>query len=372
MATPNRCATERAERCSSDRDCHGARCVSVVASQAPSHGRDGGHSVRIGNVVLWLFGDTFTPAGVLSATAAWSSLDDPLSLAELTDPAGLPVQFFPYTPGEREFNDAHADVPVCCHNQAGCPEDDRYCHCPADEDCAQRIALWPGDGVAVDPDEARLYYEAFVIGAAPYDFRRVGVGVARIRLGAMTATRDLDTDGEARFVFGAAEPGFARGVVVPEEPPRFYVYANVNRVGCAVDVVAARVEVQRMHDRRSYEFWSGTGGWSAELSRAVPILRQVAGGLGSVMWNDHVGGYLSAWNDLCTGGRILVVRTAPRPEGPWSPPLGIDLGPLGATRDAYYGLLHPEFGSGRTVLLTYFQPVGDIHGQIRAVKLTLE
>lgn len=370
-AIPNRCATERAEACMTDRDCRGARCVAVVVSNAPSYGRDGGHTVRIGNHVLWIFGDTFTPAGMLSSTAGWSRLTDAQTLVEATDAKGLPMQFFPYTAEETDFNGAHADVAPCCEDREDCPKGNLYCHCSAGEDCAARIALWPGDGIALGADRARLYYEKFVIGVAPYDFRRVGVGLASVRGGDATASRDLEPNGEPQLIFGATEPGFARGIVVAENPTRFYVYANVNRHDCAVDVVVGRVELARMADRSSYEFWDGSD-WVSELNLAQPIAAQIPGGLGSVIWNDYLGAYLSAWSDLCTGGRALVMRTATRPEGPWSPAFGVDLAPLGASRDAYYGLLHPEFGAGRSLLLTYFQPIGEVYGQIRTVKLTLE
>jgi hypothetical protein len=151
---------------------------------------------------------------------------------------------------------------------------------------------------------------------------------------------------------------------------RFYVFGNVNRQGCAVDVVAGRVALEAMDDRARYEFWNGST-WTPELAETVPILEQVPGGLGSVIWNDYLGQYLSAWNDLCTGGRTLQVRVAPRPEGPWGRALAVDLGGLGATPEASYGLLHPEFGSGRSLLLSFFQPLGETYGQIRIVKLTL-
>jgi hypothetical protein len=291
-------------------------------------------------------------------------------LSEATDAAGLQIQFFPYTPEETAFNESHADVPGCCGNRAGCATDRPYCNCPAETDCAERIALWPGDGWA-DGQTGWLYYEKFVIGAAPYDFRRVGVGLARIQEGGPTAARDLDPGGSPRMIFGATEPGFARGVAVNEDRSRLYVYANVNRHGCAVDVVAGRVETAAMGDRSSYEFWDGLR-WQPELSQARAILEQVPGGLGSVIWYDYLGRYVSAWSDLCTGGRTLLIRTAPRPEGPWSRQVPVDLSPLGATREAYYGLLHPEFGSGRSLLLSYFQPVDDVYGQMRVVRLTLD
>lgn len=368
----NRCASELAEPCATDRDCgRDGRCVSVLVTNAPSFGRDGGHTIRVGDRVLWVFGDTFAPTGLLSSTAAWSRLTDPQTLVEPTDAAGMPVQFFPFNEEEAAFNDAHRETSPCCFDQAGCAIDAPYCHCPAGTDCAVRVALWPGDGVAERGDAARLYYEKFIIGAAPYDFARVGVGVARLAPNDIRATRHTDADGTPRMIFGANDPGFARGLVVREDRERFYLYANVNRHGCAVDVVAARVEVAKMGDRASYEFWNGSQ-WGSDLIEAEAILQQISGGLGSVMWDDALGTYLSGWSDICTGGRNFLMRVASRPEGPWSAGLTVDLGPLGATRDAYYGLLHPAFGNGRSLLLTYFQPIGDVYGQIRAVKLALE
>jgi hypothetical protein len=370
LAVPNRCSGGRAQTCSADDDCpRGEQCLSLVTTDIPAFGRDGGHTVRFDDGVLWIFGDTFTPQGLLSSTAGWGRLSDPQTLSAPTDDAGMPLQFFPFTDSEAAFNDAHARVPECCGDQTGCNNVQPYCNCAPETDCAARIALWPGDGVT-QPDGALLFYEKFVIGAAPYDFRRVGVGLAHLAVGGTSAQRLLDENGEPRLLFGAADPGFARGLTVVEDKPRFYLYANVNRQGCAVDVIAARVEVAAIVDHQSYQFWNGST-WTATLDESQPILTQIPGGLGSVMWDEYLGRYLSAWNDLCTGGRTLLVRTAPEPHGPWSRPLSVDLAPVGATHEAYYGLLHPEFGNGRFLLLSYFQPVLDTYGQMRLVRLTL-
>jgi hypothetical protein len=180
----------------------------------------------------------------------------------------------------------------------------------------------------------------------------------------------LEADGSLRLIFGATDPGFARGLAIHENPPRFYVYAGVNRQGCAVDVVAGRVELASMGNRSSYEFWDGSR-WQPELAQAMPILERIPGGLGSVNWNTHLGQYLSGWSDICTGGRTFLMRTAPRPEGPWSGALAVDLARVGASPDAYYGLLHPEFGSGQSLLVTFFQPLEEVYGQIRVANLTL-
>jgi len=191
-----------------------------------------------------------------------------------------------------------------------------------------------------------------------------------VRAGDQTAAREVGDDGMPLMIFGATAPGFARGLVVNDDRARFYVYANVNRPGCAVDVVAGRVEIGTIGERNRYEFWDGSA-WQPELNKARPILEQVPGGLGSITWNTYLKQYLSGWSDLCTGGRKFVMRTAPGPEGPWSGPLAGDLGRIGASPDAYYGLLHPEFGSGRSLLISFFQPIEEVYGQIRVARLTL-
>jgi uncharacterized protein DUF4185 len=339
-------------------------------TKAAAWGRDAGFSARVGDRVVWLFGDTFTPTGLRCATGAWSSPDRPLALHEEVDARRSPHQLYRFASGEWAFNDAHRKPPRCCAKRSGCAEDS-YCHCPPKTDCAARIAIWPGSVFAVDNRTAVGFYEEVVAGVAPYDFRHLGTGVARLARGRTVAVREKDPDGKPLFVFSGAEPNFFRAVAVEESARRVvYAYAAVSRGLCVVDVLIARVPLERIADRSAYRFWDGAG-WAEGLESARPILSGVAAGLGSVAWSSRLGSYVSAHSDICSSGKLLV-RSAPRPEGPWSEPATVDLSPLGATSESYAGMLHPELGNGAEMWFSFYRPEKDGHGKVRLGKIRFE
>jgi hypothetical protein len=339
-------------------------------TNAFAYGRDAGNSIRMGSAILWVFGDTFTWTGLPSATAAWSSEEAPNELHEPVDTWFGSLQFYPFTAAETEFNETR-DPPDCCRMSQGCSAGNLYCACPAGTDCATRIALWPGDLLPVDEDTAVQPYEKVWIGSASYDFDHLGTGVAFVERGATTARRARGADGEPLLLFGPDEPNFLRAVLVEEDSRRrAYLYAVDNRHGCGVDILVARVEMAAFLDRGAYQFWSGNG-WSDSLADAVPVLRQIVGGLGSVTWNDHLQRYLSAFNDICSGGGSLALRTAPRPEGPWSEAIAVDISALGATPSSYAGQIHSSLGTGSTPVFTFYQPLELGVGRVRMGRLHL-
>lgn len=369
--TPNRCADVAERPCRTDDDCPAGPCVSVLPTTARAYGRDGGHTVRLGDRVLWQFGDSFTDAGILSSTAGWSDIRDPHTMRDCTDASGLPAQFLPFTAAERHFNETHAEPPACCRAWRECPANAPTCRCPEKTDCTVRLALWPGDGAESAPGVATVFYDRQRVGVAPYDFHPAGVGAATVRLGAAHAERVLRPDGEAALVFSPDEPSFYRGFRgAGADAANFYVHAAVHRRGCTVDVLLGRVPIARMAERDAFEFLSGVG-WSTDLGSAIPVAAEIVGGLGSIAWNDHLRAYLSVWNDICTGGHQLLLRVAPTPQGPWSDPTVVDLAPFAARADAYYGTLHPAFSRGSKLLLSYFQPLDDVYGQLRLLQLRL-
>lgn len=341
----------------------------MLLTRAAAWGRDGGHSYALGRTLLWMFGDTFTPKGMLSSTAGWSPRRDPLILWEETADDGSPLPFLPLTAEEEEFDRTHARPPKCCLRWRDCPTGRPYCQCESGTDCRVRIALWPGDAVGSLGPLVTVLYEGFFIGAAPWDFQRIGVGVADVRSGRTVASRRRH-GGRPLWVFGPDEPGFARGTSLgPQGRGYFYTWADWNRRGCSVDVLLARAPRQLVGNRDSYRFWTGSG-WSEEVAEARPVLSGVPAGLGSVAWHPGLRAYVSVWMDHCTEGRLLL-RFSGAPEGPWSEPLQVDLRPLGATREAYYGWQHPGLSDRRSIVVSYYQPFAEVEGQIRLVRLWL-
>lgn len=341
-------------------------------TNAFAYGRDAGNSIRMGDEILWVFGDTFTWTGLPCATGAWSSVDTPHQVYEPVDTWFGSFDYYPFSEAEAEFNETR-DPPECCTQNDTCKLGDLYCQCPEGTDCATRIALWPGDLLAIDEDTAVQVYEKVLVSSASYDFRHLGTGVAYIERGDTTASRPIGPDGEPLLLFAPDEPNFLRAVAVREgSTTRAYLFAVANRNECNVDILVARVDLADFAQRSAYEFWTGDG-WSSSLADAKPALQQIPGGLGSVTWNDHLQGYLSAFNDLCSGGGQLVLRTAPRPEGPWSEVVAADISALGASDGSYAGQIHSSLGSGRYPVFTFYQtlPIEQGIGRVRMGRLHL-
>ncbi len=210
-----------------------------------------------------------------------------------------------------------------------------------------------------------------LVGVAPYDFQPLGTGLALVEEGNSVSVRQVDAEGKAVALFSGEEPNFLRAVAVEEpEGPFVYVYASANRAGCAVDVLVGRVPRDQAGDRRAYGFWTGSA-WVADLADSRPILHRITGGLGSVAWNEHLDRYISGFSDMCTGGTSFLIRSAPSPEGPWTDTVVVDLAPLGAGPDSYAGQLHPALGTGRDIVISYYQPAGEIEGRVHLARLTL-
>ncbi|KAA0917345.1 DUF4185 domain-containing protein [Dietzia sp. ANT_WB102] len=68
-------------------------------------------------------------------------------------------------------------------------------------------------------------------------------------------------------------------------------------------------------DPQGYEYWDGSR-WSADIADASKVLPSPASEL-STMWNEHLGKFTAMYSQ---GYNSVVMRTADRPEGPWSPP----------------------------------------------------
>lgn len=345
-------------------------------TNAVGQGRDAGNSALIGDRVIWLFGDTFVGDDeLLCATAAWSLPARPTELSEDVDEAGRPYQLYPFSSEEAAFNLTHAEPPPCCRLHTACPLRDPYCRCPPSVDCAQRIALWPGDLVVRGPDRAIGLYEKVLAGVAPYDFTHLGTGLAELRADGTVARRLTGPDGLPLMLFDRDQPNFLNAVVASVDgAPHVFAYALRRRHSCLVDVLVARAPAAAMERRDAWRFHDGSG-WSGDLQHARPILSKIEGGLGSVAWNEYLGAYISGTSSICTGGTRFLVRTAPKPEGPWSEPAVIDLAPLGAGPDAYAGLIHPALGDRRRIVISFYAPRvenDEVVGSVHLARVTFE
>ncbi len=305
--------------------------------------RDGGESALVVGRILWVFGDTLFTAPASDGTHlrsnswAWSEPSHPERLDDVVERDGTPVQVVPFEELEAAYN------------RLGGGSNDR-------------VALWPASVLAQDGGSALVFFREVLVAPGPLRFRVLGTGIGTVRPGATTAVRDDD------LLFHSPDPAFSSGAVRTDGFVYLYGCHRTDRQGFGCDV--ARVSETAVHDRAAYEFWDGAG-WSPRVRRAAVVLPGPSGGP-SVSWNGWLGVYLAVYSQPLSN-RVLM-RTAPRPEGPWSAPVVAFTGePPGGTSADYAAFEHPELSTdgGRSITISYFHPLGPFRGEIRLVRVGL-
>jgi hypothetical protein len=338
-------------------------------------GRDVGASTRLDGRVRWVFGDTLfirsagTPANPAddwrSATHATSSLSNPWQLTNVLDTGtGVPYQVLPYTSAELAYNRDSANP-------------------------SNRYALWPSSIITRSTTRAQIIYSSVLIGEGELNYTNVGVGIAELTAGANAATR-------SGLLFTGDDPRFgASGGFLDRDGTTLYLYdcwlrgtfdypCRVARV--SVRTASGAIDWNRTKVRANYRAAvrnaDGSIGWSPTLSSATEVVQGSTTGW-SVAWNAGVGKYV-AFASVPLTDRIEL-RTADRPEGPWS-----DAAPVatGLAPSCWPGTLicndyavqqHAELavhGSGTsTVYLTYARPMystaSPFRGDLNVVRVNL-
>jgi len=301
-----------------------------IQPQSPAiFGRDGAYSARVGDDVLWVYGDTFSSAGLFSSTAAIGRVDDPLAFEDSLSADAGPQQFIPYTPDEVQFNAAGG--------------------------VDNRIALWPLGAIATGRHTAVVPFIKLIV-RGTLDYTILGTGVAAVHIRSPKSRIRLRVVRDRDLLFGPDEPLY-RPVFTKRVANRNYVYFY------SPDSKVARVPLRRLHVRRDYQFWDGSRYMSdASAARAV-----AQANLNTISFDAHLGRYLSTssrfWSNL------LELRTAPAPEGPWSDPtiVNMDVPP-----NAEFFNWHPAYGDDRNIVLSYVTFTSSYVSQIRLFRVTLD
>jgi len=305
--------------------------------------RDGGASVRVGNRVLWTFGDTLMTVTATdgfnyrSATAAWGALAAPLALDEPLDSAGAPFQLLPYAPDEAAYNSAHGPM--------------------------ERYALWPGGAIAAPGgNEAWVFYQRLLVHPGDLNYQPLDVGLARLTTGSTIATRDPAP------LFTAPTPAYSLAALA--DGGFVYLYA-VTPVAGQLDstCTVVRAPLARADDPAAWAAWDG-GAWNADLTRAATVLHGPPGDL-SVSFNAHLGGYLAVYSGIFSND--VWMRTASRPEGPWSDARQLFTAMAPTSGNDYAGKEHPELAreNGDGIVVSTARPTGTLRGEVRLALVEL-
>ncbi len=334
--------------------------LGVVARPGSVLVRDGGSTALVGDKILWLFGDTIFKPGFVAAdgekyrsnTAALASPESPLAVTEPLDANGTPYQAIPFTAAEKAYNDS-----------TGKPDD--------------RIALWPGGFVSEthDPDDyTALGHDGFTrkksrnglqfflkvhVLPGTLNYQALGVGTARFTPGKTTAHRDR------KLLFKADEPQFSRAFL---HQGMVYLYGKLP-AGSFLPYGVARAPLKKATQRSAYQFWNGSA-WVSDIAQTAAVMYGIPGSV-TVSYNAHLRTFIAIHSQAFSDK--VVIRTAPAPEGPWSAATELFTG-MASSSNNYAAQEHPELAknNGQTIYVSYFNPQGFLHGEVRLVEVTFQ
>jgi hypothetical protein len=182
--------------------------------------------------------------------------------------------------------------------------------------------------------------------------------VAHLKPGATVATR------EPGLLFKAPLPDYSSAVL---DNTTLYLFSCTPGAFASSNCRVVRAPLGQATAISAYRAWNGSA-WVADLSKAAVVTN--GGTTFSVSWNEYLQRYVAVYLGLFS--TQLSLRTAPRPEGPWSEPLAIGqaAAPAAGGYD-YAAFQHGELSSesGRTIYVSYSRPTTPFKSEIRIVRM---
>jgi hypothetical protein len=334
----------------------GAHELGALAWDPRISSRDGGYSARVGDRSVWVFGDTVADKapdalpGFLNNTACTTrdldARDGLVPLDEHLDERGYAHEFLPLTADELAHELAH-NGPDC-------------------GDSCEGVALWPGPLIP-DPERGRVlvFYAKLFQRPGPLDVTVVGTSLAvwddTLPAQAVRPTVAPDSP-EPTLLFTGGDPELAAAALVDGEHILAY---TCDGDGFDKPCRLARAPLADPLKRQSWQFLARGGEWSDDPDRAVKLFDGAP--MMTVHHKPQFDLFVATYAE--PAGADIVIRTAPRPEGPWSDAATVHraLRPI-AELNVYGALLHPEFASadGTVDYLTYY--IGET-GTLQLVEL---
>jgi hypothetical protein len=132
--------------------------------------------------------------------------------------------------------------------------------------------------------------------------------------GSVRTPRADDVPG-ARYLQG--NENFQQGAFLKPGPGDPYIYSFGTPAGRGGSAFVARVLPSYVPDLTKYQYWnSDSNTWvPTNPAAATPVIPGPVGEM-SAQYNTYLHQYLAMY---CNGGNDVVFRTAPAPQGPWSP-----------------------------------------------------
>jgi len=326
-------------------------------------GRDGGFSAHFKSCAVIVFGDTALNAPgddgmnwLSNSFFRTRDFDSRDNLSDLTDPLnsdGVAKHFMPFTEKESAYNASHFQPDIT-------------------GDKRSRYALWPGP-ILVGPkgDKAMVFYSKLIAGSkGPFDFKLLGMSLAVLESPDISPIRPevRPKTEDPTILFPEGDVKIGHGAMVVGE--WIYAYGSETQKdvnGVSWPCIIGRVKYDRALERDAWRFYAGDGRWSKDFNDAVTIM-DTASAL-SVRWNEYLGKYIAVYSSQFINK--ITIRTAVKPEGPWSSPMvAVDcLAPTTKQAWSYCGMAHQAFTQekGRIEYFTYCREIDILKGEVRLV-----
>lgn len=261
----------------------------------------------------------------------------------------------PETPAEQAFNAAHYGSN--CQRQP----------------CGARWALWPAS-VIVDPASGRALIFYMLVYALPgsFNFQAIGNSVATWQ--SMNSQPQRPTislpvvPDHPDILFGQNEPSFGSASLI--NGGVLYVYgcglpSSGSEKGCRL----GRVSSANVTDRSAWTYYAGNGMWSSRIGDAITVF--AGDNILSVAWNSYLQQYIAVYSAPLS--QNVMIRTSPKPEGPWSAEVVAFTAMTPAFGNVYDAHAHPEYDAngGQTFYVTYSRSTGPFSSEIRLVSIEL-
>jgi hypothetical protein len=209
--------------------------------------------------------------------------------------------------------------------------------------------FWPRSGFCA-AGKCHVFYSIMNnFGPEPYDYFRVGQGVALA--GNPAGPYVKERRGGRYSMWNDIEPAFGSALWADEDG-WVYVYGRSMQAPGEYGAELARVKPEDLGSREKYSYYSlesSSSAWTEDISDASAVLEDVPDEF-SVSYNAHLKSYLAVYYEA-EGGRVLA-RQARYPWGPWGEPAPL----LSCAKADYcYGAKEqPGFasGEGRKIYIT--------------------
>jgi hypothetical protein len=242
------------------------------------------------------------------------------------------------------------------------------------EPCGERWALWPSSIVADSVnDRAMIFYSLVNAQPGSFNFQAAGNSVALWQNLQSAPVRPLFPSpvvaDHPDLMFNENEPNFGSAAFL--DSGMLYVYgcgvpSNGADKGCRL----ARVDPAQIQNRSAWMYYAGNGVWSPELGNAISVFDGF--NILSVSWNSFLGRYIAIYSQPFS--QNVMIRTSPRPEGPWSGEAVVFTAMAPASGNVYDAHAHSEYDAngGETIYVTYSRSTGFLTSEVRLVALHLQ